>query len=92
MRMLTEMIIQLEGVCRPVNVPVIADAEAGFGSVLNVARMVQEYERVDVAGLHIEDQGMPRRCGHLGGNVSSLPPIMRPRFGQQLRIVRILTR
>ena len=36
MRMLTEMIIQLEGVCRPVNVPVIADAEAGFGSVLNV--------------------------------------------------------
>ena len=67
LRTLTEMVIQLEGVCRAVNVPVIADAEAGFGSVLNVARMVQEYERIDVAGLHIEDQDLPRRCGHLGG-------------------------
>ena len=67
MRTLTEMIIQLEGVCRAVTVPVIADAEAGFGSVLNVVRMVQEYERVDVAGLHIEDQDLPRRCGHLDG-------------------------
>ena len=67
MRTLTEMIMQLEGVCRAVSVPVIADAEAGFGSVLNVVRMVQEYERIDVAGLHIEDQDLPRRCGHLGG-------------------------
>ena len=67
MRTLTEMVIQLEGVCRAVSVPVIADAEAGFGSVLNVVRMVQEYERVNVAGLHIEDQDVPRRCGHLGG-------------------------
>ncbi len=67
MRTLTEMVIQLEGVCRAVSVPVIADAEAGFGSVLNVVRMVQEYERIDVAGLHIEDQDMPRRCGHLAG-------------------------
>jgi len=67
MRTLTEMVIQLEGVCRAVNVPVIADAEAGFGSILNVVRMVQEYERAHVAGLHIEDQDVPRRCGHLGG-------------------------
>ena len=69
MRTLTEMVLQLEGVCRAVNVPVIADAEAGFGSVLNVVRMVQEYERIGVAGLHIEDQDLPRRCGHLGGKV-----------------------
>lgn len=67
MRTLTEMVMQLEGVCRAVNVPVIADAEAGFGSLLNVVRLVQEYERVGVAGLHIEDQDLPRRCGHLGG-------------------------
>ncbi len=67
MRTLTEMVMQLEGVCRAVGVPVIADAEAGFGSLLNVVRMVQEYERVGVAGLHIEDQDLPRRCGHLGG-------------------------
>ena len=67
LRTLTEMIIQLEGVCRAVDVPVIADGEAGFGTPLNVARMVQEYERIGVAGLHIEDQDLPRRCGHLGG-------------------------
>ena len=69
MRTLTEMVMQLEGVCRAVSVPVIADAEAGFGTVLNVVRMVQEYERIGVAGLHIEDQDLPRRCGHLGGKV-----------------------
>jgi carboxyvinyl-carboxyphosphonate phosphorylmutase len=69
LRTLTEMIIQLEGVCRAVDLPVIADAEAGFGTPLNVARMVQEYERIGVAGLHIEDQDLPRRCGHLGGKV-----------------------
>ncbi len=69
LRTLTEMVMQLEGVCRAVNMPVIADAEAGFGSVLNVARLVQEYERIGVASLHIEDQDLPRRCGHLGGKL-----------------------
>jgi 2-methylisocitrate lyase-like PEP mutase family enzyme len=61
------MVIQLKGVCRAVSVPVIADAEAGFGTVLNTVRMVLDYERIGVAGLHIEDQDLPRRCGHLGG-------------------------
>lgn len=69
LRTLTEMVIQLEGVCRAVNVPVIADAEAGFGSVLNTVRMVLDFERIGVAGLHIEDQDVPRRCGHLGGKI-----------------------
>jgi 2-methylisocitrate lyase-like PEP mutase family enzyme len=69
LRTLTEMTIQLEGVCRAVNVPVIADAEAGFGSVLNTVRMVLDFERIGVAGLHIEDQDSPRRCGHLGGKI-----------------------
>jgi 2-methylisocitrate lyase-like PEP mutase family enzyme len=69
MRTLTEMVMQLEGVCRAVSVPVVADAEAGFGSVLNVVRLVQQYERIGVAGFHIEDQDTPRRCGHLGGKL-----------------------
>ena len=69
LRTLTEMVLQLEGVCRAVNVPVVADAEAGFGSVLNTVRMVLDFERIGVAGLHIEDQDSPRRCGHLGGKV-----------------------
>jgi 2-methylisocitrate lyase-like PEP mutase family enzyme len=69
LRTLTEMVIQLEGVCRAVNIPVIADAESGFGSVLNTVRMVLDFERIGAAGLHIEDQDSPRRCGHLGGKV-----------------------
>ncbi|MGE0682630.1 MAG: oxaloacetate decarboxylase [Candidatus Binatia bacterium] len=73
LRTLTEMTIQLEGVCRAVNVPVIADAEAGFGSVLNTVRMVLDFERIGVAGFHIEDQDSPRRCGHLGGKILISP-------------------
>lgn len=69
LRTLTEMVMQLEGVCRAVGVPVIADAEAGFGSVLNTARLVFDFERIGVAGLHLEDQDALRRCGHLGGKV-----------------------
>ena len=92
MRTLTEMVIQLEGVCRAVGVPVIADAEAGFGSVLNVVRMVQEYERVNVAGLHIEDQDVPRRCGHLTGKTFSPRPLtIQPKFERRWTTGRILT-
>ena len=47
--------------------PVIADADTGFGNELNVVRTVREYERRGVAGLHIEDQRFPKKCGHLDG-------------------------
>jgi 2-methylisocitrate lyase-like PEP mutase family enzyme len=47
------------------NLPVIADADTGYGNELNAFRTVQEYERAGVAGLHMEDQVMPKRCGHL---------------------------
>jgi 2-methylisocitrate lyase-like PEP mutase family enzyme len=46
-------------------VPVIADADTGYGNELNATRTVREYERRGAAGLHIEDQGFPKRCGHL---------------------------
>src|ERR1700747_2839458 len=48
-----------------VTVPVIADADTGYGNELNVTRTVREYEKRGVAGLHIEDQGFPKKCGHL---------------------------
>jgi len=48
-----------------VRVPVIADADTGYGNELNVTRTVREYERRGIAGLHIEDQGFPKKCGHL---------------------------
>ncbi len=48
-------------------VPVIADADTGFGNELNVARTVRAFEQVGVAALHLEDQTFPKRCGHLAG-------------------------
>jgi 2-methylisocitrate lyase-like PEP mutase family enzyme len=50
-----------------VGVPVIADADDGYGNPLNVMRTVQEYEAAGVAALHIEDQVAPKRCGHMDG-------------------------
>jgi 2-methylisocitrate lyase-like PEP mutase family enzyme len=46
-------------------IPIIADADTGFGNGLNVERTVRQYERLGLAGLHLEDQAMPKRCGHL---------------------------
>jgi methylisocitrate lyase len=50
-----------------VSIPALADADTGFGGVANVARAVREFERTGVAGMHIEDQVFPKRCGHLAG-------------------------
>jgi 2-methylisocitrate lyase-like PEP mutase family enzyme len=47
------------------DIPLIADADTGYGAPLNVVRTVREYERAGVAALHIEDQAFPKRCGHL---------------------------
>src|SRR3954454_23455753 len=50
-----------------VDVPVIADADDGYGNHLNVMRTIREYEAAGVAALHIEDQVAPKRCGHMEG-------------------------
>ncbi|HEY6341023.1 MAG TPA: isocitrate lyase/PEP mutase family protein [Bryobacteraceae bacterium] len=50
-----------------VPLPLIADADTGYGNELNVVRTVREYEQRGVAGIHIEDQTFPKRCGHLRG-------------------------
>ena len=50
-----------------IGVPLVADADTGYGNAINVVRTVQDYERAGVAGLHLEDQILPKRCGHMGG-------------------------
>lgn len=50
-----------------VGIPVIADADTGYGNALNVIRTVREYEKTGVAGFHIEDQVSPKKCGHYDG-------------------------
>lgn len=62
---MSEMADNAERLTRAVKVPVIADADTGYGNELNVVRTVREYERRGVAALHLEDQGFPKRCGHL---------------------------
>src|SRR5438445_10200058 len=62
---MSEMAENAGRIAAAVDVPVIADADTGYGNELNATRTVREYERRGVAGLHIEDQGFPKKCGHL---------------------------
>lgn len=61
----TEMVANAARMARAIDVPLIADADTGYGNELNVVRTVQDYERAGVAAIHIEDQVAPKRCGHL---------------------------
>ena len=64
---LTEMAERIRCIADAVTVPVIADADTGYGGVGNVRRTVRAYEDAGAAGLHLEDQEMPKRCGHFEG-------------------------
>jgi 2-methylisocitrate lyase-like PEP mutase family enzyme len=64
---LTEMAGNAAVITRTIDLPLIADADTGYGNELNVTRTVQEYQRAGVAGMHLEDQVAPKRCGHLAG-------------------------
>ena len=64
---MTEMVNNAHAISAAVAVPVIADADTGYGNELNMTRTIHEYERSGAAGVHIEDQVFPKRCGHLGG-------------------------
>ncbi|TWF95608.1 isocitrate lyase/PEP mutase family protein [Saccharopolyspora dendranthemae] len=63
----TEMIDQASRISAAVDVPVIADADTGYGNAVNVARTVRGYERAGAAAIHLEDQVFPKKCGHMGG-------------------------
>jgi 2-methylisocitrate lyase-like PEP mutase family enzyme len=64
---MTEMADNAQRIVDASGLPLIADADNGYGGVLNVRRTVQAYERAGVAALHLEDQVLPKRCGHLAG-------------------------
>jgi methylisocitrate lyase len=64
---LTEVAGRARQIARMTDLPAIVDADTGFGEPMNVARTVQEMEDAGLAGLHIEDQVNPKRCGHLDG-------------------------
>ena len=62
-----EMVDNARRIVSAVDVPVIADADTGYGNALNVLRTVQLYEQAGVAGIQLEDQVMPKKCGHMSG-------------------------
>jgi len=64
---MTELVQVARNVAMAVGVPVVCDADTGFGNALNVRRTVREFEQAGVAGIHIEDQVWPKRCGHFDG-------------------------
>lgn len=62
---MSEMVANASAMAATVNIPIIADADTGYGNELNMTRTIHEYERHGAAGVHIEDQVFPKKCGHL---------------------------
>lgn len=62
---MTEMVENAGRIAGSVDIPLVADADTGYGNELNVIRTIREYERFGVAAIHMEDQDFPKKCGHL---------------------------
>jgi methylisocitrate lyase len=63
----SEFVNEARTIARATSLPLLCDADTGFGEALNVERTVQLFEEAGVAGIHLEDQVLPKRCGHLSG-------------------------
>ena len=66
---MSEMVANARYIASAVKIPLIADADTGFGNAINVMRTIREYIGAGVAGLHMEDQVSPKRCGHVAGRL-----------------------
>lgn len=64
---MTEMVENTRRIASAIQIPLIADADTGYGNPINVVRTVREYEKAGAAAIHIEDQVWPKRCGHMSG-------------------------
>lgn len=73
---LGEFVDEARRIVEATSLPLVCDADTGFGVVLNVERTVRQFEAAGVAGLHLEDQVLPKRCGHLSGKSLVGPEIM----------------
>ena len=63
----TQMVELTRNICNAVSIPVMADGDTGFGNAINLYYAVQEFEAAGAAGINLEDQFFPKRCGHMGG-------------------------
>ena len=82
---LTEFVEQAAILARATNLPLLCDADTGFGEAVNVERTVRMYEDAGAAGLHLEDQVLPKRCGHLTGKSLIEPSAMAEKIRAAVR-------
>jgi methylisocitrate lyase len=73
---LSEFVEHARAVAQSTSLPLLCDADTGFGEALNVERAVRQFEAAGVAGIHLEDQQLPKRCGHLSGKQLVAPEQM----------------
>ncbi len=73
---LTEFVDAARSIAEATSLPLLCDADTGFGEALNVERTVRHFEAAGAAGLHLEDQQLPKRCGHLSGKQLVGPEVM----------------
>jgi methylisocitrate lyase len=73
---LTEFVDQARSITQATSLPLLCDADTGFGEALNVERTVHLFEAAGAAGIHLEDQQLPKRCGHLSGKQLVEPEVM----------------
>jgi len=73
---LSELVSAAQAITQATSLPLICDADTGFGEALNVERTIIQLESAGVAGIHLEDQEMPKRCGHLSGKSLVEPEVM----------------
>jgi methylisocitrate lyase len=73
---MTEAVRHARTICAAVSLPVVVDGDTGFGEAMNVARTIREMEAAGVAGIHLEDQVLPKKCGHLDGKELISPEAM----------------
>ncbi|HLZ25723.1 MAG TPA: isocitrate lyase/PEP mutase family protein [Chloroflexota bacterium] len=66
---MTEVLARLREVVDATDLPIIADADTGYGNAVNVVRTVREFERLGAAAIHLEDQMAPKKCGHYAGQL-----------------------
>src|SRR5205807_9655529 len=72
---LTEFVDEARRLALATSLPVLCDADTGFGEALSVERTVRLFEAAGVAGIHLEDQQLPKRCGHLSGKTLVEPEV-----------------
>ncbi|WP_447974438.1 methylisocitrate lyase [Nitrospira sp. Kam-Ns4a] len=82
---MSEVVADARTIANAVALPVLADADTGYGEPLTVMRTVREFERAGLAGLHLEDQELPKKCGHLPGKRLVTPDTMAAKIAAAVR-------